>query len=65
MMVEVTMRKDEIITIGKDERIKVMVTDIRQSYVMLGVEAPDETKVYRNEVYKRLQNNAKRYESEA
>ena len=64
-MVEVTMSKDEIITIGKDGGIKIMVTDVRQSYVMLGVEAPSGTKIYRNELYKRIQNNIECYESEA
>lgn len=48
-MLVLTRRKDEIIRIGDNTTITVM--EIRGDRVRLGIEAPKETSVHRQEVY--------------
>jgi carbon storage regulator len=46
-------KKDEVICIGDD--IKIMVVDIQGDKVRLGVEAPRQVGVHRQEVYDAIQ----------
>lgn len=61
-MLVLSRKKDEIIRIGKD--ISVMVVDIRGDKVRLGIVAPKDVDVHRQEVYEAIQviNNKKESE---
>lgn len=52
-MLVVTRQRDECIFIGDD--IKIMVVDIRGDKVRLGIEAPKNIPVHRQEVYEAIQ----------
>lgn len=56
-MLVLSRHRDESIII--DGRIKVMVVDIRGDKVRLGVEAPKETPVHREEVWAKIQQEEK------
>ena len=45
-------------TIIIDGGIKIIVMDIQGEQVRLGIDAPEEVKVYREEIYKRMQAEA-------
>ena len=47
-------------TIIIDGGIKIIVMDIQNGQVRLGIDAPEEVKVYREEIYKRMQAEAER-----
>jgi len=51
-MLILTRKMGEVITIGDD--IKVIVLDIKGRHVRVGVEAPRQTKVYREEIYQMI-----------
>lgn len=51
-MLVLSRKKDEVIRIGDD--ITVMVIDIRGDKVCLGIAAPTETPVHRQEVYEAI-----------
>jgi len=53
-MLILTRKSDEAIRIGKD--VKIMVVEIRGNQVRLGIEAPDEIPVYREELYLKVKN---------
>lgn len=53
-MLVLSRKIDEKIIIG--EIIEVIVVDIRGDKVRLGITAPKEIKVYREEVYERVKN---------
>lgn len=55
-MLVLTRKKNEIINIGND--VKIMVVEIRQGKVRLGITAPRELQVYRNEVTKAIEREA-------
>ncbi len=48
-------KKGESLLIGEDGEIKITVMDIRGSLVRLGIDAPRETPVHREEIFKRIQ----------
>ncbi len=52
-MLILTRKIGETITIG--DRIKVVVVDIKGKQVRLGIEAPEETAIFREEIYQRIQ----------
>ena len=52
-MLVLTRHKDEIIRIGDD--IKVTVLEIRGDKIRLGIDAPPEVQVHREEVYQAIQ----------
>ncbi len=52
-MLILTRKIGETITIG--DRIKIVVVDIKGKQVRLGVEAPQETMVFREEIYEKIQ----------
>lgn len=52
-MLILTRRKDENIRIG--DEIKVYVLEIRSGQVKLGIDAPQNIRVYREEIYQRIQ----------
>jgi carbon storage regulator len=52
-MLILTRKIGETITIG--DRIKIVVVDIKGKQVRLGVEAPQETTIFREEIYHRIQ----------
>ena len=58
-MLVLSRKKDEKIVIG--DNISIMVVEIREDKVRLGIEAPREISVHRREVYEAI----KRKESEA
>ncbi len=43
-----------------DGGIKIIVMDIQNGQVRFGIDAPKEVKVYREEIYKRMQAEAER-----
>lgn len=52
-MLVLSREKHEIIRIGDD--IKVMVTELNNNRVHLGIEAPREIPVHREEIYQRIE----------
>lgn len=52
-MLVLTRKLGESITIG--DEIKVTIIEIKGKQVKVGVEAPQDTKVHREEVYQRIQ----------
>lgn len=57
-MLLLTRKPNQSIHIGDD--IVVVIIDIKGGQVKLGVEAPKETKVWRNEIYARIQKENER-----
>ena len=51
-MLVLTRKAGQIITIGEDIRIKIV--DIGNGMVKLGIEAPREMPIYREELYEKL-----------
>lgn len=56
-MLVLSRKKDEKIIIG--DQIKVMVIEIRGDKVRLGIDAPKEVAVHREEVYEAIQREQK------
>lgn len=54
-MLVISRHKDESLMIGDD--IKVMIVKIQGDKVRLGIEAPKEVSVHRQEVYEAIQRN--------
>lgn len=52
-MLILTRKIGEQVAIG--DRIKIFIVDIKGKQVRLGIEAPQETPVYRNEIYQKIQ----------
>jgi carbon storage regulator len=52
-MLILTRKIGETITVG--DRIKIVVVDIKGKQVRLGVEAPQETTIFRHEIYQKIQ----------
>ena len=52
-MLILSRKKDESIIIGDD--IEISIVDIKGDHVKLGIKAPRNVKVYRQEVYKAIQ----------
>lgn len=52
-MLILTRKIGETITVG--DRIKIVVVDIKGKQVRLGVEAPQETAIFRQELYQKIQ----------
>lgn len=57
-MLVLTRRVDESIIIGDD--VKVIIVDVRGDQVKLGIEAPREISVHREEIYKEIQEENRR-----
>ncbi len=51
-MLILTRRVDEKIVIG--EQVSVTVLSVKGSQVRIGIEAPPEVKIYREEIYQRI-----------
>ncbi|MCK9221480.1 MAG: carbon storage regulator CsrA [Limnochordia bacterium] len=51
-MLILTRRIDETIII--DDRIKITVVEISRSQVKIGIEAPKDVSIFREEIYKQL-----------
>ena len=49
-MLILTRKLGEVIAVGDD--IKIVILDIKGKHVRVGVEAPRQTKVYREELYR-------------
>lgn len=52
-MLILTRKSGESILVG--DHIRVVVVEIKGRQVRLGVEAPDDTKIYRGEIFDRIQ----------
>ena len=52
-MLILTRKIGETITIG--DRIKIVVVDIKGKQVRLGIEAPQATMIFRQEIYQKIQ----------
>ncbi|MFA5052395.1 MAG: carbon storage regulator CsrA [Patescibacteria group bacterium] len=57
-MLVLTRKRGESITIGDNVRVSVLRT--RGSQVRLGIEAPDDTVVHREEIYLKIQADNKK-----
>lgn len=57
-MLVLTRKRDESIIIGDD--IKITVVDVRGDQVKIGIDAPRQIPVHREEVYKEIQEENKR-----
>lgn len=55
-MLVLSRRRDETIMIGND--VKITIVDIRGEKVRVGIEAPNEVPVHRQEVYDAIQRKA-------
>lgn len=53
-MLLLTRRIGENILIGKDGEIKINVRAIKQNQVMIGIEAPKDIPVHREEIFKKI-----------
>ena len=62
-MLVLSRQRDESIFIG--DNIKITVVDIRGDKVRLGIEAPTEIPVHRQEVYEAIQRENQRQAEEA
>jgi carbon storage regulator len=62
-MLVLSRQRDESIFIG--DNIKITVVDIRGDKVRLGIEAPTEIPVHRQEVYEAIQREQQRKTEEA
>lgn len=62
-MLVLSRQRDESIFIG--DNIKITVVDIRGDKVRLGIEAPTEIPVHRQEVYEAIQRENQRKSEEA
>lgn len=51
-MLILTRRLGEVLAVGDD--IKIVILDVKGRQVRLGVEAPRQTKVYREEIYQTI-----------
>ena len=51
-MLILTRRSDEALRIGDD--IRITVTEIKGNQVRLGIEAPESSRIYREEVYEKV-----------
>jgi len=51
-MLILTRKLGEVIAVGDD--IKIVILDIKGKHVRIGVEAPRQTKVYREELYRTI-----------
>lgn len=61
-MLVLSRKKNESIIINDD--ITIVVVEIRGDKVRLGVEAPKEVPVHRNEVYEAIRRNQQKHEAE-
>ena len=52
-MLELTRKKNESIIIGDD--IKITVLSEKHGQIKLGIEAPDDVEIWREEIYRKLQ----------
>ncbi len=52
-MLILTRKEDETIVI--DDKIKIKVVELKGGRVQLGIEAPEEIKIHREEVYQEIQ----------
>ena len=59
-MLILTRKLGESISIG--DNIKIVVLDTSRKQVKLGIEAPDDVKVHRSEIYDRIQKEIKKLE---
>jgi carbon storage regulator len=57
-MLVLTRKLGENIRIG--DSVKITVLEVRSGQVKLGIEAPPEVKVHREEIYARIQEEARR-----
>ena len=57
-MLVLTRKLGENIRIG--DSVKITVLEVRSGQVKLGIEAPPEVKVHREEIYTRIQEEARR-----
>ena len=60
-MLVLSRKKDEAIVL--DDNIRITIIEIRGERVRLGIEAPRETSIHREEVYKAIQEERNRQES--
>ncbi len=61
-MLVLTRKLGEIIRIGDD--IKITLLEVRSGQVKLGIEAPPEIQVHREEIYNRIQEQNRRASSQ-
>jgi len=54
-MLILTRRRNESILIGNDQEIKLTILGIRGNQVQIGIEAPRDIAVHREEVFNRIQ----------
>jgi carbon storage regulator len=55
-MLQLTRKQNESITIGGD--IKITVLNDPHGQVRLGIEAPDDVEIWREEIYEKIQESA-------
>jgi carbon storage regulator len=57
-MLQLTRKQNESIIIG--ENIKIIVLNDKHGYVKLGIEAPDDVEIWREEIYEKIRNRSPR-----
>lgn len=50
-MLVLTRKRNQKITIGKDAEIKISILEINAKYVKIGIDAPKNIPVFRQEIY--------------
>ena len=57
-MLCVSRQKEEAIIIN--DNIKIIILDVRGDKIRVGIEAPDDVEIWREELYKKIQEEARR-----
>ena len=59
-MLVLSRKTNEVITIGARAQIRIMVVEIRGDKVRLGIDAPRDVPVHREEIYLRIKEQERR-----
>lgn len=54
-MLVLTRKTDESIQIGREGEVKITILEIRRGFIRIGVEAPKQIPIHREEVFERIQ----------
>lgn len=53
-MLVITRRPKESIYIGDDKNIRIKILEVRGNQIQIGIDAPREVSIYREEIYEKM-----------